>query len=100
LKANDEGKPLKDVLQGVMKKLDSGELAAEIINAWEKIIDTKDKKHTKPVSFKQGRLVVIVSDSSRLYDLTVKKKEIINIINAHLRKGKIKEIRFKIGEIR
>ena len=66
---------------------------------WEKVVGKNVFKYTRPVTLKSGRLVVNVSDSSRLYELTLKRRELIKDINKHLKKKKIKEIRFKIGEI-
>jgi len=91
----------------------------EFISTWEKAVGKDISKHTKPRSFKSGRLVVNVSDSSRLYELTLKKHELIKDINRRLKdidrsgqsrggkpKGRIggktravKEIRFRIGEV-
>ena len=93
--------PLKDVLKGIISKLEKGQKGAhdELIASWEKVVGKDAFKHTKLVSLKGGRLVVNVSDSSRLYELTLKRREIIKAINRKRKKKKIKEIRFKIGEI-
>jgi len=98
MKANKKH-PLKDIIKSVIQKLEKEDQGKSILGVWEKVLDKKTQKHTKPVSFRRGRLVANVSDSSRLYELTLRKKEIIKAMNIKLEKKKIKEIRFKIGEL-
>ena len=92
--------PLKDVLKNIIVKLEEekGEDGG-LIAVWEKVVGKSTSKHTRPTSLKGERLVVIVGDSSRLYDLTLKKYQIIKNLNKNLKKKKIKEIRFRIGEV-
>ncbi len=94
-------KPLKNILKGIVGKLEERESKGhrELISIWEKVTGKDALKHTKPKSLKSGRLVVNVSDSSRLYELTLKRQELIKAINKQLKRKTIKEIRFKIGEI-
>lgn len=90
-----EKAPLKDVLGEIIKKLDPQ--GNDIAQCWEKICG--DKEHTKISSFFRKRLIVVVSDSTRLYNLTLKKREILKEMNKNLGEEKIKEIRFKVGKI-
>ena len=94
-------KPLKNILKGIVGKLEERESKghSELISIWEKVLGKDASKHTKPRSLKFGRLVVNVSDSSRLYELTLKRQELIKAINKQLKRKTIREIRFKIGEI-
>ena len=118
---NKDTAPLKDAIKNIISKLEKGaKKDSELISIWERVVGRDISKHTKPRSLKSGRLVVNVSDSSRLYELTLKRQELIKAINRQLKekkthtgqtrgegpKGKtrgqsqtIKEIRFKIGEI-
>lgn len=118
---NKDTAPLKDAIKDIIRKLEKGaKKDSELISIWEKVVGKDASKHTKPRSLKSGRLVVNVSDSSRLYDLTLKRQELINAINRQLKRKKtcaeraggekssgkaegqgrtIKEIRFRIGEI-
>ena len=101
--------PLKDLIKGIIGKLEKEGKGPEhgIVPTWEKVVGKKIAKHTKPVTFKAGRFVVNVSDSSRLYELTLKRQTLICELNKELKKKKvlrgrtktIKEIRFKIGEV-
>lgn len=93
--------PLKDILKGIISRLekDRGGEGPGVLEAWKKAVTAGAAKHTRPVSLKAGRLVVHVTDSSRLYNLTLEKQKIIRKLNGYLKKKKIKEIRFKIGEV-
>lgn len=85
------------VIEGLSGKERLGE--EEIEKAWRKAAGGAAAKHSTPVSFKKASLVVNVASSSWLYELTVRKKEILKILEAELRGKKIKELRFRIGDI-
>lgn len=70
----------------------------EIFNAWEEAAGNKASRHSSPVSFKSGLLVVNVDASAWLYELTLNKKEILEKLAGRLKGKKIKDIRFRIGE--
>jgi len=90
------GAVLKRVLSSLKKK---GRYTEEDIALfWEKAAGSKAAGHTKPAAFKGGRLVVNVDGSSWLYELTLKKRDILKKFNDQLKGKKIKEIRFRIGE--
>ena len=101
--------PLEGVLQDILAKFKCGALKEnlDIVENWQKVIGKNIKDHTRPVSLKEGMLVVNVSDSSRLYELTLKKRKIVEDLNKILNKEKktvknirkVKDIRFRIGEI-
>lgn len=84
------------VIEGLSSKERVGE--EEIEKAWRKAAGPAAAKHSTPVTFKKASLVVNVASSSWLYELTVRKKEILNILEAELKGKKIKELRFRIGE--
>lgn len=72
----------------------------EIEGAWRRAAGEAAAKHSRPVSFKRKCLIVNVTSSSWLYELTVRKKEIMNALEAELRGGRVKELRFRIGDIK
>jgi predicted nucleic acid-binding Zn ribbon protein len=91
---------LKSVLKGIIKDLGKKRLTEEEIKkAWGSAVGKKAASHTKPVSLKKARLVVNVDRSAWLYELTLKKREILEKLQAKLEAKKIKEIRFRIGEV-
>lgn len=72
----------------------------EIEAAWRRAAGEAAARHSKPVSFKKASLIVSVASSSWLYELTVRKKEIVKMLEAELKGKKIKELRFRIGDIK
>jgi len=72
----------------------------EIALAWKEAAGDKAARNSKPVSFKKAGLVVNVANSSWLYELTVCKKEILKKLETVLKGKKIKELRFRIGDIK
>ena len=94
-------KPLKNVIKDIISRLEQREDGGggEFITIWKKAVGKDASKHTRPVNLRLGKLVVNVSDSSRLYELTTRKRDIIKSINKQFNKKKVKEIRFKIGEV-
>lgn len=91
--------PLKDILKNVIKELKGSNKGGKIVSLWKDTVGAEVAEHTRPVSFAKGRLVVNVSDSSRLYELTLRRAKIIETLNKTVKRGKIKEVRFKIGEV-
>lgn len=86
------------VIEGLSGKERVGE--EEIERAWRKAAGPAAAKHSTPVSFKKASLIVNVASSSWLYELTVRKKAILKILEEELKGKKIKELRFRIGETR
>ena len=98
-KAKDkEGPLIKNILKHVLKGI--SEKGAGINEAWDAAAGEDAAGHTKILSLKRGRLVINVSDSSRLFDLTMRKKQLIEQMNEKDGKRRITEIRFKIGIIK
>lgn len=96
------GKPdkLKDIVSGIIKKLTKKEEKKQALKeAWEKAAGKEAAEHTKPNPVRKGRLVINVSDSARLYELTLRRKDILDALNSSIGKGKLKEIRFRVGDI-
>lgn len=71
----------------------------EIERAWRAGAGGAAAKHSRPVSFKKGSLIVDVASSSWLYELTIRKAEILKTLERELKVKKIKELRFRIGDI-
>ena len=72
----------------------------EIERAWRRAAGEAAARHSRPVSFKKASLVVNVASSSWLYELTVRKREIVKTLESELKGKKIKELRFRIGDIK
>jgi len=89
------------LLAGVIKSLGAKEHLGkeEIELAWRAAAGGSAATHSRPVSYKRGTLVVNVENSSWLYELTTHKKDIISKLEKGLEREKIKELRFRIGDI-
>lgn len=64
----------------------------------KKCLSKKELKHVKIYSIKDGRINITADSSSTLYMLNIKKEAMLAAARDKL--GKIKDIRFFIGEIR
>lgn len=99
-----EPSAIKDVVKKIIAGLDGSgpkreRISREEIRAfWEKAAGKSSSRKSSPVSLRKGRLIVNVEDSSLLYDLTLRKAQILKKLSKDL-KGDIKEIQFRIGEI-
>lgn len=100
-----EAQPLRDIINKVISSLNSdGEGGKEerltkerIGELWRNAAGRTAGRHSRPVSLRKGKLVVVVGESSFLYDLTLRKKEILKNLSGELG-GRIKEIQFRIGD--
>ena len=97
-----EEKPLeglvKDAIAGFGKKGRIG--AEEVVEAWVYAVGKAASKHSKPVSFNKSVLLVNIDDSGWLYELTIKKKEVLKKLIEKLKGKKLNGIRFRIGELK
>jgi len=89
------------IISQVIKKLDTKTHGSieEVVQAWQNAIEAKAISHTKPVAIKKNILTIEVDSSTWLYFLSLKKKNILKSMEKALGKGKIEDIRFRIGEI-
>lgn len=90
-----------DIISKVIKKLDTKTHGSkeEVVKAWYEAIEPKAVSHTRPVSIKKNILTIEVDSSTWLYFLSFKKKNILEDMKKLLGKGRIEDIRFRIGEI-
>ena len=92
---------LGDVLKGVISDLGKKKrFNEELKEAWKAAAGKKAAPHTRAVSLRKARLVVNVDGSGWLYELTLKKKELLEKIEEKLKGKHIKEIRFRIGDVK
>lgn len=94
--------PLEGLLKDVIKNLSGKDRlgAEEITEAWRSAAGEDAARHSKPVSLKKSTVVVNVDSSGWLYELTIKKKEILRKLEEVLKGKKVKDIRLRIGEIK
>lgn len=89
------------ILQNVIENL-SGKgrvTEEEILEIWKKAVGEKMARHSKPVSIRKSVLLVNVDGSGWLYELTIKKREIMGRLEGKFRGKQLKGLRFRIGEL-
>lgn len=95
-------KPLESLVKSIIGNFAGREKLTEeeIRSAWSLVVGKKAAKHSRPRSFTDSRLVVHVDDSGWLYELTTRKKYILNNLSPELKGKKLKDIIFRIGDLK
>jgi len=90
-----------NIINQVIKKLDTKTHGSrkEIAQAWQKAVQPEAISHTRPVAIKKNILTIEVDSSAWLYFLSLKKKNILESMGKALGKGRVEDIRFRIGEL-
>ena len=90
------------ILDGLIARWETGTVKKgnAIRKAWRAASGEETSKHSRPVSLKNGVLMVIVEDSVWLYKLTLEKFTIKNKFNnTYTGRNKANDIRFRVGSI-
>ena len=84
-------------IQNFLRKsgLNSGVEQQEALKLWGEIVGNKISKNTKPISVKNGTLLIKTTNPVWKQELQIQKTEIIKKLNNKIKKNIIKEIRFK-----
>jgi predicted nucleic acid-binding Zn ribbon protein len=93
---------VKGIIDGLITKWEKGAVkkAGAVGEAWVASVDNETKEHTRPVSFKNGILMVVVEDSTWLYKLTLDKKVLLEKFNGNYTgRKKARDIRYRIGSL-
>lgn len=100
-KRKKAGSAVGDIVGGVIKELrNTSRITAEdIAGAWLDVVGKPASRHSQPVSFRKNTLFINIDRSTWLYELTLRKREIIAGLGEKLQGKKIKNIRFRIGDI-
>ncbi len=99
---DEEKKPLEGLVKSIIGNFAGKERLTEeeIRSAWSHVVGPRAAKHSRPRSFKDSRLIVHVDDSGWLYELTTRKKYILNNLSLGLKGKKLKDITFRIGDLK
>ena len=90
------------VLDGLLRKWEKGTVKKgdAVRTAWMAATKEETRKHARPISLKKGTLVVLVENSSWLYELTIEKKDILGKFNENYTgRKKAGDIRFRVGAL-
>ncbi|MCG2675566.1 DUF721 domain-containing protein [bacterium] len=95
-------KRIKRILNAILRKLGLEKRIKEcaILSLWNDAVGENIALHTKPLKVYDGRMTVLVESSSWTQELTFLKNRIIERLNRSIGKEVIKDIYFKIGEIK
>lgn len=97
---SDAPNPLEGILKNVIKKISKKRPSEiEIWDAWERAVGGAAARHSRPVSLQKSVLIVNVDMSTWLYELSTAQGEILKKLSLALKKNKVKDIRFRIGDI-
>ncbi len=91
-------KSIDSVLKTVLNSIETTyeKKPYRIIEIWPKVIGEKLSKMTKPVSFKEGVLLVLVKSSTLLNILNMEKQTLLKKLQIACPKQTINQIIFKI----
>jgi len=93
-------RPLGGILQGMMRR---GKFAekwrqAQIQAAWVETVGPKAGENARPVSLKDGRLLVGVTSSVWSQELLFDKERILEGLRKRLKDEPLVDVRFKVGD--
>lgn len=91
---------VKEIIEGFLKqaKQEKESQQEAILRNWGKIVPKQAQSCTRPVAIKNKALIIVVSNSAWLHQLSMSKEKIIKKIERFTEKGAIKNIRLKIGK--
>jgi len=100
-KTGRKAQRIDGVVASIIEKLDKQARpgSEEIEAIWKKTAGEKAARHTRPASLRKKCLVVNVEGSAWLYELTLRKNEILAGLREKLGGDKVNKIQFRIGEI-
>jgi hypothetical protein len=102
MKRNGFPSPVSEILERVFNKLNIDKKLKEMkaLKLWEEVTGEKISRHSFPLFVRKGNLFVRVDSSGWLTQLTYLKPEIISRLNQRLGGESIKNIYFRLGEIK
>jgi len=93
---------IKDVVGSFLKKLEGGaaKKGSAVVAAWQSVAGDEAKDHSQPVSFKKGKLIIVVENSVWLYKMTLEKRTLLKKFNEQYEgRKKAEDIRFRVGVV-
>jgi hypothetical protein len=95
-------KDLKTILGTMLRTMDSPPQREQfrVWDIWEEVVGPQIAGKTRPEALRNGVLVVSVTSSVWMQELSFMKQKILDRINQTLAPATIREIRFKLGDIR
>jgi len=91
---------IKDIIPQVLTDLSQRKplRQTQIQKIWQHVVDSKIEKHVALAGFDKGVLLVLVDSPTRLFQLNLQKKKILEAIKQQV--PEIESIHLKIGKIK
>jgi hypothetical protein len=95
-------KRIKRILNATLRKLGLEKRIKEcaILSFWNEAVGESIASHTRPLKVYDGRMTVLVESPSWTQELTFLKNRIIERLNRSIGKEVVRDIYFKIGNVR
>ena len=68
-----------------------------VFGAWNKIVGTEGIRYSRPVGLRKQILTIEIDNSVWFYALNLKKASILKDLSLYLKKEKIKDVKFRMG---
>lgn len=94
---------IKNIIEKVLRHIGGEERVKEskILNSWNNIVGKTISAHTRPEKIRKGKLIVIVDSPVWKNDLErYSKQSILNNIREKIGQRIVKDINFRIGELK
>jgi predicted nucleic acid-binding Zn ribbon protein len=94
--------PIESILERVSTSLGLGMKVKQyqIWEVWDSVVGEAIARQARPQQVRNMILWIAVSSSTWMQQLEFMKKQIVNRLNEHIGEVVIKDIRFRIGEIK
>jgi len=90
-----------EALGDILARLQKGQVAvsdaSRVFDAWDKAVDERIRKNTRPSVFRNGLLIVGVKSSPWAQELEFVKVDLCRRLNEALGRNLVTEMRFKTG---
>lgn len=71
-----------------------------LFRVWDEEVGTRIARHAKPERITKGRLTVLAENSGYIQEYSFLKKEIVKKLNKRLGRELVKEIVFRVGDVK
>lgn len=91
--------PLGQIIPRVIQNIEKKDKGFDIFIAWERAAGKRISRHTKPVCFQEGVLVVNVDKAGWFYELNLLKPFLIKKLKKMLSPKPLEGLKFQIGKV-
>ena len=97
--ASSEAEPIASLLSGLLKQVEQQHgILTTVRTGWGKLVGKRVSSHSYPVSFRRGRLVVLVDEPGDAFVLHYQRAQLLKALQASTG-GRIAEVVFRPGSL-